>query len=106
MNGSELLFNNAFNLLSLTGGSLTFVILESKSIFRNTLTIEKYVEGMTSTGGGLPQYSDSPESKIDLALFGLDFQGTGLLDLGLGLRFVNKPIFGHLKCFKVLCSHF
>ena len=38
-------------------------------------------------GGGLTQNSDSPESKIDLPLLGLDFQGPGLwtwdLDSGL-----------------------
>ena len=37
INGSELLFNNAFNLLSFAGGSFTLVTLVSNSIFRNTL---------------------------------------------------------------------
>ena len=35
-------------------------------------------------GGGLTQNSDSPEFKNGLPLFGLDFQGLRLLDLGLG----------------------
>ena len=37
----------------------------------------------------LTQNSDSPETKYDLPLFGLDFQALGLLDLGLVLGLVN-----------------
>ena len=39
-----------------------------------------------------PLNSDSPESKMGLPLLGLDLQGFGLLNLGLGLRLVQKVI--------------
>ena len=45
INGSELLFSRAFSLLSLAGGSLAFVTLESKSILRNTLTMTRCTFG-------------------------------------------------------------